>query len=139
MNDTEYNDYRSFEIRANAEYKGIVSLSFTPVAEVPMTRKYKKGDWRFWKWLGIIPLIPYKIRKDLYKSSRWHGLMSVEKAKGEGWNWFIDNGKLFVMGEVRISYTNGDTKYKRFESNEKAIKYIDDIKKRCIEVGNVLK
>ena len=81
MNDTEYNDYRSFEIRANADYKGIVSLSFTPVAEVPMTRKYKKGDWRFWKWLGIIPLIPYKVRKDLYKSSRWHGLMTVKKAK----------------------------------------------------------
>ena len=43
------NNYSSFEIKSNAKYREIVSVSFTPVIEVNITRKYKKGDWRFWK------------------------------------------------------------------------------------------
>ena len=42
------NNYNSFEIKSNAIYREIVSVSFTPVTEVNITRKYKKGDWRFW-------------------------------------------------------------------------------------------
>ena len=41
------NNYSSFEIKSNAKYREIVSVSFTPVIGVNITRKYKKGDWRF--------------------------------------------------------------------------------------------
>lgn len=133
------NNYNSFEIRSDTQYKDVNSISFTPIREIKTTRKYKKGDWRFWKWLGLIPLIPYKAGKDLFESEQWDGLKSLEKAKNDSYYTFIHNGKLYNKAEVYISCIVGNNRYKRFTSNEKAIKFIDDLKAKCKEVGNELK
>jgi hypothetical protein len=133
------NNYSSFEIKSNAKYREIVSVSFTPVTEVNITRKYKKGDWRFWKWLGFIPLIPYKVRRDLYKSYKWEGLKSIENAEKDSYYLFAVGDKLFNEGQVKIKYVNGNSDWEYFKSNEEATKFIDNIKKRCMEAGNELK
>lgn len=133
------NNYNSFEIKSNAKYREIVSVSFTPVKEVKVTRKYKKGDWRFWKWLGFIPLIPYKVKRDLYKSYEWYGLNSIENVAENSYHLFTIGDKLFHKGRVRIKYVNGGFEWEDFKSNEEATKFIDNIKKRCMEVGNELK
>lgn len=133
------NNYSSFEIKSNAKYREIVSVSFTPVIEVNITRKYKKGDWRFWKWLGFIPLIPYKVRRDMYKSWEWEGLKSIENAEKNSYYLFAVDGKLFHKGQVRIKYVNGSSDWEYFKSNEEATRFIDNIKKRCMEAGNELK
>lgn len=133
------NNYNSFEIKSNAIYREIVSVSFTPVTEVNITRKYKKGDWRFWKWLGFIPLIPYKVKVDLYKSYKWEGLKSIENAEKDSYYLFAVGDKLFNEGQVKIKFIDGSSNWEYFKSNEAATKFIDDIKKRCMEVGNELK
>ena len=133
------NNYNSFEIKSNAIYREIVSVSFTPVKEVNVTRKYKKGDWRFWKWLGFIPLIPYKVRHDLYKSYKWEGPKTIENAEKDSYYLFSIGDKLFHEGQVKIKFIDGSSDYEYFKSNEEATKFIDDIKKRCMEVGNELK
>ena len=133
------NNYNSFEIKSNAIYREIVSVSFTPVKEVNITRKFKKGDWRFWKWLGFIPLIPYKVRHDLYKSYKWEGLKTIENAEKDSYYLFSIGDKLFHEGQVKIKFIDGNSDYEYFKSNEEATKFIDDIKKRCMEVGNELK
>ena len=133
------NNYNSFEIKSNAIYREIVSVSFTPVKEVNITRKFKKGDWRFWKWLGFIPLIPYKVKVDLYKSYKWEGLKSIENAEKDSYYLFSIGDKLFHEGQVKIKFIDGNSDYEYFKSNEEATKFIDDIKRRCMEVGNELK
>ena len=133
------NNYNSFEIKSNAIYREIVSVSFTPVKEVNITRKFKKGDWRFWKWLGFIPLIPYKVRHDLYKSYKWEGLKTIENAEKDSYYLFSIGDKLFHEGQVKIKFIDGNSDYEYFKSNEEATKFIDDIKRRCMEVGNELK
>ena len=133
------NNYNSFEIKSNAIYREIVSVSFTPVKEVNITRKFKKGDWRFWKWLGFIPLIPYKVKLDLYKSQKWEGLKTIENAEKDSYYLFSIGDKLFHEGQVKIKFIDGNSDYEYFKSNEEATKFIDDIKRRCMEVGNELK
>ena len=135
-------DYSNFELEGDAKYKAIVRVSFSPVTEVEMTKKYKKGDWRFWKWLWIIPLIPYKVRHDLYTAQNWYGLKSIKGVLEHPYNrfaLFAVGDKLFYRGRVKIEYVNGRHDWKEFKSNEEAIKFVDSIKKRCIEVGNELK
>jgi len=133
------NNYNSFEIKSNAKYRDIVSVSFTPVKEVKITRKYKKGDWRFWKWLGFIPLIPYKVKRDLYKSCEWEGLKSIKNAEENSYFLFSIGNKLFREGNVGIKYANSSSDWEYFKSNEEATKFVDNIKKRCMEAGNELK
>ena len=110
------NNYNSFEIKSNAKYREIVSVSFTPVKKVNVTRKYKKGDWRFWKWLGFIPLIPYKVKRDLYKSHEWEGLTSIENAEKNSYYLFAIGDKLFHKGQVRIKYINGGSDWEEFKA-----------------------
>ena len=132
-----YND--SFEIRSNAKYKDISSVQFTPVSEVEIQKMYNKGDWRFWKWLGLIPLIPYKVREDLYKSESWDGLKSLKKGKASDWRWFIKDGKIYRRASVYIERISGSNGYERFNSNEEATKFIQNLRDRCRETGNDLK
>jgi len=133
------NKYNGFEIKSDAQYKDISSISFTPIHEIKTTRKYKKGDWRFWKWLGLIPLIPYKVTRDLHESNSWDGLKSLERVRDNSYHRFIHNGRLYDKAEVYVRRIVGNNSYERFTSNEAAIKYIDNLKERCKEVGNELK
>ena len=54
------NDYSSLNLKSKAEYKDIKGVYFSPLKELKSELKYRKGNLRFWKWLGIIPLIPCK-------------------------------------------------------------------------------
>ena len=56
------NNYSSLKLKSKAEYKDIKGVYFCPLKELKLELKYRKGNLRFWKWLGIIPLIPYKVR-----------------------------------------------------------------------------
>lgn len=75
----------------------------------------------------------------MYKSYKWEGLKSIENAEKDSYYLFGVGDKLFNEGQVKIKFIDGSSDYEYFKSNEEATKFIDDIKKRCMEVGNELK
>ena len=94
---------------------------------------------RFWKWLGIIPLIPYKVRENLYKSRYWDGLKTLDKAVHDSWYNCRIGDKVYEQAKVTVYHIAQNTEYLHFNSNEEAMRYVDDLKIRCKEVGNELK
>ena len=75
----------------------------------------------------------------MYKSWEWEGLKSIENAEESSYYLFAVGGKLFHKGQVRIKYVNGSSDWEYFKSNEEATRFIDNLKKRCMEAGNELK
>ena len=53
-------EYQRVTANSGARYKDVETINFTPVKEIKMKKVLKKGQVRFWKWLGLMPLIPYK-------------------------------------------------------------------------------
>lgn len=135
------NNYSSLKLKSKAEYKDIKGVYFCPLKKLKLELKYRKGNLRFWKWLGIIPLIPYKVREDLYKSMYWGGLKTLDEAVNDSlYNFRIRIGdKVYEQAKVTVYHIAQKTEYLYFNSNEEAIRYIDDLKIRCKEVGNELK
>lgn len=145
----------SFErvaLTSNAKYKDIETINFTPVKEVKMTKIVEKGQRKFWKWLGIIPIIPYKAKCDRFHiDERDCWLLSCKSSTIDEIKWRIENnnrhyffdkdGKLFEQAEVRIKYYNPQRSYehKYFNANYQAMEYFNLVKSKCEEVGNELK
>lgn len=145
----------SFErvaLTSDAKYKDIEAIDFTPVEEVKMTKVVEKGQRKFWKWLGIIPIIPYKVKSDKYHiSGRDSWLLSCKSSTIEEIKWRIENNhrhyffskdnKLFKQAEVRIKYYNPhrNYEYEYFNANYQAMNYFNTVKSKCEEVGNELK
>ena len=129
----------ALNLKSKAEYKDIKGVYFYPLKELKSELKYRKGNLRFWKWFGLIPLIPYKVTRDLHESNSWDGLKSLEKVRDDSYYKFIHNGRLYDKAEVYVRRIVGNNSYERFTSNEAAIKYVDNLKERCKEVGNELK
>ena len=133
------NNYSSLNLKSKAEYKDIKGVYFSPLKELKSELKYRKGNLRFWKWLGIIPLIPYKVREDLYKSRHWDGLKTLDRAVHDSWYNCRIGDKVYEQAKVTVYHIAQNTEYLHFNSNEEAMRYVDDLKIRCKEVGNELK
>lgn len=137
----ENNKVDAFRLRGVSNYKNIREINFTPVKKVKVTKCYTKGQWRFWKWLGLIPLIPYKVKNDLFKKEDTSGFHTLEEIKNDIWDYsFIKGEEIYIKAKVRIWYiseTSSETI--TFERNEDALNYIDDLKIKCKESGNQLK
>lgn len=127
-----------------AFYSDLKVLEFTPEKEVLVIKpEVKKGNWRFWKLLGIIPLIPIKARKDLYG---YYG--PVSRLYTEDINKYFRE----LYGD-RLYKLEGNTVYKRacvygschdkvlsrcryFDTNKQAMEYFEHTKKECRKYGN---
>ena len=146
------NNFQRLALIGDAKYKDIEAIEFTPVKEVKMTKVVEKGQRKFWKWLGIIPIIPYKAKSDRYHiSERDSWLLScksstIDEIKQRIENnfrhyFFSKDNKLFEQAEVRIKYYNPhrNYEYKYFNSNHQAMDYFNLVKSKCEEVGNELK
>ena len=136
------NNNESFSLKSEAQYRDIKSVEFTPLTKIEITKKYSKGDWKFWKWLGFIPLIPYKVKEDLYKAERIdiEGIHSLEYFSIKSWlPLYNDENHLYKMAKVYITRIAGNSTVEYFLRNEAAIAYIDKIKTKCKESGNELK
>ena len=145
----------SFEriaLTSDAKYKDIETIDFTPVKEVKMKKVVEKGQRKFWKWLGFIPLIPYKARQDRYTINQcdtWllycNSLTLDEikyKIRSNNLHYFFDkDDKLFREAEVYIRYYNSHrgSEYEYFRTNHQAMDYFNTVKSKCEEVVNELK
>lgn len=137
----EDNKVDAFRLQGISKYKDIREIRFTPVKKIKVTKCYTKGQRRFWKWLGLIPLIPYKVKNDLFKKEYTSGFHTLEKINNDIWeDSFIKDEEIYIKAKVRIFYiseTSSETI--TFERNEDALNYIDDLKIKCKESGNQLK
>jgi hypothetical protein len=50
-------EYQRVTANSGARYKDIETIDFTPVKEIKMRKVVEKGQRKFWKWFGLIPLI----------------------------------------------------------------------------------
>ena len=71
----------------------------------------------------------------------WDGLKTLDEAVNDSWyNFRIRIGdKVYEQAKVTVYHIAQNTEYLYFNSNEEAIRYIDDLKIKCKEVGNELK
>ena len=145
-------EYQRVTANSGARYKDVETIDFTPVKEIKMRKVVEKGQRKFWKWFGLVPLIPYKVKKDRYAidgRDSWllHCEAStlesiIDQVRDNSNNYFINNGKVFRKAEVCIThYANGSKKYEResFRTNHEAMNYFNTVKSKCEEVGNMLK
>lgn len=132
------------KLKTDALYRDITEINMTGISEVPLVCKYKKGDWRWWKFLGLIPLIPYKVKSDLYRDEYdlYDSLKTLERKwyeYGEFYH-FIRDGKLYHKATVDVRHLNRDNnEHYTFPSDAEALKLIDEIKKNCKACGNILR
>lgn len=131
--------YSEFSVTSNAKYKDISSITFTPIKEIEAKLVIHKGDLVWWKLFGIIPILPYKARKNIYYLQGEPFKMSFYQIKRRYYYSSFESGdKVYRMARVVINNIVGSTQYEHFLSNEEAIKFIDDLKSKCKEAGNEL-
>ena len=142
------NDYKEFSLESSAWFRTIKAITFTPTKEVNVTKRYSKGDKKYWKLFGLIPLFSYVVKDDLYTTFeiglniRSNKLYTLKDIQRESWYPldFNNDGKLYRLAKVYISTIDrSNSRNKYFESNEEAMKFINDLKIKCKEVGNELK
>ena len=134
----------NFTMHTDALYRDITKIEYFPVIEHSLKLVHKAGKVRFWKWLGLIPLIPYKPTKDLYrhKYSNYYGTFSLDKYLHDVGTYdnFMRDNKVYKKARVRVYHMNRENnEYLSFNTNSEALRHIDDIKRKCKECGNILK
>lgn len=133
-----------FKMYTDAMYRDIKEISYEPTEEKDVVLKFKAGKWRFWNLLGFIPLIPYKPKYDLYrfKDTRIYGTKTLDgmlKELGTYYN-FQKDGRIYRKATVIVRHLNNcNNEYKYFTSDEEALNYIEELKKKCKECGNILR
>lgn len=150
-------EYHAYTLQGAAKYKNIMSVSFTPLTEMDrdtyfVKKIHSKGDKIIKKFLGV-KISERDCEEDEYYISFQHPNYcrnyelngTISKIKKEmlhdiySYNNIIWKGmNLYIKAKVCISYTEEMPIYKYFDSNEKAEKYLQEIKEKCEKVGNFL-
>ena len=133
-----------FTMHTNALYRDIREIEYEPTEERELSLIRKANRWCFWNFMGFIPLIPYKPKENLYrlKDNRVCGIKTLEGMLSELGSYynFQKDGKIYRKARVIVRYINRDNnEYKYFSSDEEALNYIEDLKKKCKECGNILR
>lgn len=135
-------------------YKTIKSIKFLPKKIVDVLKvDIKKGEIFFWRLFGLIPLIPLQAKEDLYKfPTKIHNTFLRYGTKEEyfqlKWsynsNYILEGNTVYTKPCVEIEFedsinTNGG-KYEAvfFDTDEKANKYFNFLRKKCKNYCNYL-
>lgn len=148
-------NYTYQDLKTKTYYTNIVGLRFYPLErEKELEMSVKKGDIYWWKWLGIIPIIPIKAKQDLFRIKRQGSAYffedsfgfdtllspryaSLEKIKCNSWgSKLIKSDGIYKKPYIKILKEGGDYEIEYFENNEEAYEYIELMRKRCKEYGN---
>jgi hypothetical protein len=130
----------SYTLSSNAQYRDVTQVSFNPVSKVKLRLVDKAGKLTFWKWLGLIPVIPYKPKKDKYRSDWYDGKKTLESWKNYlgSYDHFIKGDTLYEKARVIVRGINRTISNKTFESNDAANRYVEEVKEKCKLAGNSL-
>ena len=142
----ENKKFSAINLSGEAFYRNIINVVFTPIRKTEtLIPKVKKGKIYFWKLWGIIPLIPFRAKEDLYTPSdnifnRFCGLREEYERKHWVKYTLLKGNDVYNKARINIYCIESrlnETKY--FDDNESAMKYLESIKAKCKEVDNTLK
>ena len=137
------NKKSAFSLQTDALYRDITEIRFIPEEEIEVTQSRKVGDKRYWKFLGILPLFRYRVKRNCYhlkddKSTFFHDMEDLVEFYGKEY-YLMRDGKVYRKSIVEICRTNKDNKgKKRFNSDADALSYIENLKEKCKNCGNLL-
>ena len=140
------NKYSVINLESDAFYRNIISITFVPKHKLEALKPIvKKGELVFWKLFGFIPLIPLRAKKDLYKSNefiffKYDGLENVYKERFWDSRTTLEGNIVYQKPYIQIRCIEqrlNNLKY--FDDNESAMKYLETLKTKCKEVGNIVK
>lgn len=150
-------EYHAYTLNGEAQYKNVTSISFTPLTELEkesyfIKKNHSKGDKVVKKFLGIkisektCEEDEYFIRlrpSFSYRENTLNGTVSKIKKEMRD-NPFIYSNiiwkglNLYTKARVCVVYAKEFPTNKYFETNEKAEKYLQEIKEKCEKVGKFL-
>lgn len=132
-------------LKTKAYYTSITSLEFHPMKmKEKLEVEIKKGERYWWKLLGLIRFIPSKAKEDLYSTKKfdfeWPSKYANFKDifKSAKYNELVTKEGLFYKPYVKINRRIENSETIFFENNEEAYEYMNNLKKKCKECGNLL-
>jgi len=135
----------AFKLHTSALYRDITEIEFTPEEEVRTVFKRKAGEKRQWKFLGIIPLWKYTVKKNAYKLTGKDSCPRIFKSMSEILDWYgtgryhMRDNKIYHKAEVYVRCVNrNNNEWRYFLSNTEALNYVEELKRKCKECGNTL-
>jgi len=139
---------KSAILKSKTYYTGIIGLTFSPMRlYVSLDVSVKKGERYWWKLLGLIPIIPLRAKEDLYKDSIYickdtvfdSRYATLKKINNNLWRTRIATKEgVFDRPYIEIFREGEVTEHKYFNSDQEARTFLEDMKSKCKEYGNIL-
>lgn len=118
-------------------YEKITKIAFDPLSEVKLELYKRKGESKSLKLFGM-EFFKKTFDEDIYY---YNGdKMTLKEITASLYNHMttFDGCKLYHQARVILYFTNDSPIYSYFNTNDEAKEYIDDIKEKCKECGNLL-
>ena len=142
--------YQPIKVEGKVFYENIKSMEFTPLKEIGgIELAVPRGKLYYWKLFGLIPLIPLRAKHNLYKDECPLRLCRFTTVKNALFNlyhfweddWVVRIGyKIYYKARVDVYCNNAyNNMHAKFNTNEDAMKYFEDLKMKCEKCGNYLK
>ena len=139
---------KSAILKSKTYYTGIIGLTFSPMRlYMSLDVSVKKGERYWWKLLGLIPIIPLRAKEDLYKDSICickdtvfdSRYATLKKINSNLWRTKIATKEgVFYRPYIEIFREGEVTEHKYFNSDQEARTFLEDMKSKCKEYGNIL-
>ena len=137
--------YKEQTLKSSEYYANVVNVSFVPEFELPELKKVvSKGD-PIYERRGLFRRRMVEIGKednDRYdfhdpKHYYWGYWKTLEELADIGQHRIAKKGKIYRQSKVTVATKSGtDTNW--FNTNEDAMKFMEDVKSKCSSCGNKL-
>ena len=133
-------------LKTKAYYTNIIGIEFSPtVLLYSLNVAVVKGSRYWWRFLGLIPLIPKIAKEDLYERFYFGSTIfsskytTIKKINDRLWSHkFATKDGVYQKPYVVIFREGGDNEQKYFDNDKEARLFMEDIKSKCKEYGNIL-
>ena len=117
-------------------YEKITQIVFEPLSEVKLELHKRKGESKSLKLFGM-EFFKKTFDEDTYYYDGYKKTLN-EIAENPYNHMTIIDGKLYNKSRVILYFSPNGCSYAYFNTNDEAKEYIDDIKEKCKECGNLL-
>jgi len=128
-------------LKSKKYYEKVTEILFKPLEELQVKIVHHKGDCKWWKLFWFIPIFKITYNEDRYSNDYISCCYSRDgltfnELQSE-YNIVMKNGKIYKKATVTVT-SNGHTNKRSFSTNEEAINFFNDVKRKCEESHNAL-